>query len=183
MQHPVHDEEVFMEEALAAIRQAITKEEVGEMTLAPAEPPTSHSQDRCRTTVPRSNCRSRLCVQHVDGNCKEARADVGGCGSRNASPHAEVMAGRKLAPRGRANGAGRSRTDYSRTLTTILAELASVALSRSAGRAEHECAPRYSKARAERAYLQRWPVSKWVNSSKADADDATLIEGVELATV
>jgi uncharacterized protein len=35
MQHPVHDEEVFMEEALAAIRQAITREEFGEMTLAP----------------------------------------------------------------------------------------------------------------------------------------------------
>ena len=31
-------------------------------------------------------------------------------------------------------------------------------------------------------YLQRWPVSKRVNSSKADADDATLIEPVE-ATV
>ena len=30
-------------------------------------------------------------------------------------------------------------------------------------------------------YLQRWPVSKRVNSSKADADDATLIEPVELA--
>ena len=30
-------------------------------------------------------------------------------------------------------------------------------------------------------YLQRWPVSKRVNSSKADADDATLIERVELA--
>ena len=29
--------------------------------------------------------------------------------------------------------------------------------------------------------LQRWPVSKRVNSSKADADDATLIERVELA--
>jgi putative SOS response-associated peptidase YedK len=29
-------------------------------------------------------------------------------------------------------------------------------------------------------YLQRWPVSKRVNSSKADADDATLIERVEL---
>ena len=29
--------------------------------------------------------------------------------------------------------------------------------------------------------LQRWPVSKRVNSSKADADDATLIEKVELA--
>jgi putative SOS response-associated peptidase YedK len=31
-------------------------------------------------------------------------------------------------------------------------------------------------------YLQRWPVSKRVNSSKADADDTTLIEPVELAT-
>jgi putative SOS response-associated peptidase YedK len=30
-------------------------------------------------------------------------------------------------------------------------------------------------------YLQRWPVSKRVNSSKADADDATLIDKVELA--
>ena len=29
--------------------------------------------------------------------------------------------------------------------------------------------------------LQRWPVSKRVNSSKADTDDATLIEPVELA--
>jgi putative SOS response-associated peptidase YedK len=28
--------------------------------------------------------------------------------------------------------------------------------------------------------LQRWPVAKRVNSSKADADDATLIERVEL---
>ena len=27
-------------------------------------------------------------------------------------------------------------------------------------------------------YLQRWPVSKRVNSSKADADDPTLIEQV-----
>jgi putative SOS response-associated peptidase YedK len=31
-------------------------------------------------------------------------------------------------------------------------------------------------------FLQRWPVSKRVNSSRADADDATLIEPVELAT-
>jgi putative SOS response-associated peptidase YedK len=30
-------------------------------------------------------------------------------------------------------------------------------------------------------FLQRWPVLKRVNSSKADADDATLIEPVELA--
>ena len=31
--------------------------------------------------------------------------------------------------------------------------------------------------------LQRWPVSKRVNSSRADGDDATLIEQVELASV
>jgi hypothetical protein len=30
-------------------------------------------------------------------------------------------------------------------------------------------------------HLQRWPVSKRVNSSKAGADDATLIERIELA--
>jgi len=30
-------------------------------------------------------------------------------------------------------------------------------------------------------YLKRWPVSKRVNSSKADVDDATLVEQVELA--
>jgi putative SOS response-associated peptidase YedK len=29
--------------------------------------------------------------------------------------------------------------------------------------------------------LQKWPVSKRVNSSRADADDSTLIEKVELA--
>jgi putative SOS response-associated peptidase YedK len=29
-------------------------------------------------------------------------------------------------------------------------------------------------------YLQRWPVSKRVNSSKADADDATLIDPAEM---
>ena len=32
-------------------------------------------------------------------------------------------------------------------------------------------------------YLQRWPVSKRVNSSKADKDDASLIERVQLASV
>jgi len=44
MQHPVHDEELSMEEAAAAIRQAMTDEEVGQMTLAPAEPRTSREQ-------------------------------------------------------------------------------------------------------------------------------------------
>jgi hypothetical protein len=32
------------------------------------------------------------------------------------------------------------------------------------------------------SWLQRWPVSKRVNSSKADADDATLIERIDCAT-
>jgi uncharacterized protein len=41
MQHPVYDEEVFMEEALAAIRRAISDEEIGEATLPPAELQTS----------------------------------------------------------------------------------------------------------------------------------------------
>jgi putative SOS response-associated peptidase YedK len=31
-------------------------------------------------------------------------------------------------------------------------------------------------------FLRRWPVSKRINSSKADAEDATLIAKVELAT-
>ena len=35
---------------------------------------------------------------------------------------------------------------------------------------------------AHNDYLQRWRVSKRVNSSKADKDDASLIERVELAT-
>ena len=34
---------------------------------------------------------------------------------------------------------------------------------------------------APSAYLQRWPVSKRVNSSKADADDASLIEALPSA--
>jgi hypothetical protein len=29
-------------------------------------------------------------------------------------------------------------------------------------------------------YLQRWPVSKRINSSKADANDATLIDPIEM---
>ena len=55
MQHPVHDEELFMEEALAAIRQAITKEEAGETTLAPAEPRTSREQAGAKP-IPRLDC-------------------------------------------------------------------------------------------------------------------------------
>jgi cell pole-organizing protein PopZ len=49
MQHPVDDEELFMEEALAAIRQAISKEEAGETTLAP-EPWTSRGQAGAKPT-------------------------------------------------------------------------------------------------------------------------------------
>jgi putative SOS response-associated peptidase YedK len=43
-----------------------------------------------------------------------------------------------------------------------------------------EAGPEYLKP-VSNDFLQRWPVSKRVNSSKADAEDATLIERVELA--
>ncbi len=36
---------------------------------------------------------------------------------------------------------------------------------------------------ASNDYLQRWPVSKRVNSSKADKDDASLLEQIEMAAV
>ena len=59
-----------MEEALAAIRQAITNEQAGETTLGPAEARSSREQARAKTrgwiAVARSNCRNRLCVQHAD---------------------------------------------------------------------------------------------------------------------
>jgi cell pole-organizing protein PopZ len=41
MQHPVYDEEVFMDEALAAIRRAMSDEDAGETTFAATEPRTS----------------------------------------------------------------------------------------------------------------------------------------------
>jgi cell pole-organizing protein PopZ len=50
MRHPVHDDELIMEEALAAIRQAMTKGEVGEMTLVPAEPRSFSEQAGAKPT-------------------------------------------------------------------------------------------------------------------------------------
>jgi len=47
MRHPVHDEELSMEEALAAIRRAITHEEAGE-TASPAEPRTPYDKTDAR---------------------------------------------------------------------------------------------------------------------------------------
>jgi hypothetical protein len=41
--------------------------------------------------------------------------------------------------------------------------------------------PSRRQAAAWTIYLQRWPVSRRVNSSKADQDDATLIDPVQLA--
>jgi cell pole-organizing protein PopZ len=49
MRHPVHDEELSMEEALAAIRRAITHEEAGE-TASPTEPRTSGEQAGAKPT-------------------------------------------------------------------------------------------------------------------------------------
>ena len=82
-----------MDEVMAAIRRAITNEEASEMTLAPAGRAANPlRQNRCPTTVARSNSRSRLCVPHVDGDCEEARTVTRGSGSRNASSHAQVVA-------------------------------------------------------------------------------------------
>ena len=61
MQHPVHDEELFMEEALAAIRQAITN---GEATLAPAEPRTSREQAGAKP-IPEAGLLSRQATAAV----------------------------------------------------------------------------------------------------------------------
>jgi hypothetical protein len=130
------------------------------MTLAPAEPRTFREQAGAKPT-PEGGLLSR-----------EATAAVGSAFNtltETVKKHEQsledvvretlqVMAGRKFAPRRRADGAGRSRTDHSRTLTAILAELASVALSRSEGR-----------------------FVKLPRGSKAEADNATLIERVELA--
>ena len=44
MQHPAQDEGLFMEEALAAIRRAMSDEEVGEMPSTSTEPRTSGEQ-------------------------------------------------------------------------------------------------------------------------------------------
>jgi uncharacterized protein len=44
MQQPVHDEALFMEEALAAIRRAIANEETGEVTSTPTEPRSFREQ-------------------------------------------------------------------------------------------------------------------------------------------
>ena len=43
-----------------------------------------------------------------------------------------------------------------------------------------EAGPEYLKP-PPNDFLQKWPVSKRVNSSRADADDFTLIEKIELA--
>jgi cell pole-organizing protein PopZ len=64
MQHPVHDEELSMEEALAAMRQAMTDEEVGEMTLAPAEPRTSREQAGAKP-IPEAGLLSRQATAAV----------------------------------------------------------------------------------------------------------------------
>ena len=114
-----------MEEALAAIRQAITNDEAGEPTSAPP------SQGLPRTSgakpIPRliAVAPGTVAVGSVFNILTETvrkheptLEDVVGETLR----HAELMAGRNC-PRGLADGAGRSRTDYARTLVTILGEL------------------------------------------------------------
>jgi cell pole-organizing protein PopZ len=118
-----------MEEALAAIRRAITDKEASAMTLAPPsrEPPARKlAQPEAGITVSRNNRRNRLGLQHLDRNCEEARADLGGCGSRNASPHAESWLEGNLPRVVERMVEAEIERGYSRTLITIPVELASV---------------------------------------------------------
>ena len=100
-----------MDDAMSAIRRAIIDEEAGEMTLTPAEPRTSGEEARAKR-IPEAGLLSPKVTaavgSAVDGNCEEARADARGRGPRNASPHAEIVAGREFAKRSRADGAGRN---------------------------------------------------------------------------
>ena len=122
MQHPVHDE-VFMEEALAAIRRAMVDEEAGEMTLAPtAEPGTSHDKIEAKRAS-EAGLLSREATASVGSafntlteTVKKHQPTLRGRGSGSAPSHAEDMAGQELAPRGRANGPGRNRTGCSRMM-------------------------------------------------------------------
>jgi len=81
-----------MDDAMSAIRRAIIDEEAREMTLTPAEPRTSGEEAGAKR-IPEAGLLS-----------PKAR----GRGPRNASPHAEVVAGREFAKRSRADGAGRN---------------------------------------------------------------------------
>jgi hypothetical protein len=75
-----------MEEALAAIRRAISNDEAGETTLAPAEPRTSREQAGPKPTpeggfaVPRSNCRSLAAVSlaKAKGQLNSGDPKIGG---------------------------------------------------------------------------------------------------------
>ena len=82
-----------MEEALAAIRRAISEEEPANLSRRPGE-----TAIRCWIAVSQCDSRNWLCVQPVDRSCEEARADTRRSCPRNAPPYAEVMVGRKSAP-------------------------------------------------------------------------------------
>jgi hypothetical protein len=118
MKRPVHDEQLFMEEALAAIRRAMADEEAGEMTS------TSTSRVAEERLLSReATAAIGSAFNTLTETVRKHEPTLEDVVRETLRPHAEVMAGRKLDPRGRANGAGRDRTGHPRTLTTIPAEL------------------------------------------------------------
>ena len=113
-----------MEEALAAMRRAMADEEVGEMTLAPTEPRSSHEEPGTKR-VADAGLLSREATAAVGSafntlteTVKKQEPTLEDVVRETLRPIAQVMAGRKLDQRGRANGTGRDRTGHSRTLTS-----------------------------------------------------------------
>ena len=105
MNRPVRDEELFMEEALAAIRRAITDEQAGEMTFAGTEPAT-FGEDASPQPTNNAGLLSRKATAAVGSafnrlseTARKHEPTLEERSSRNSSPHAQILAGREFAPR------------------------------------------------------------------------------------
>jgi hypothetical protein len=100
-------------DAVGAIRRAIMDADPEETPSASTEPRSFGEEAKPQPTTDaglpftQDNSRDWLSVQQAVGNREEARANVRGRSSRNASPDAQVMAGREFVQRGGADGAGR----------------------------------------------------------------------------
>ena len=92
-----------MEEAMAAIRRAITDEEAGEMTLAPAEPRAFGEKTGAKPEAgllsPKATAAIGSAFNTLTETVKKHEPTLENVVCEALQSHAEVMAGRKLAPR------------------------------------------------------------------------------------